>query len=258
MELAIVAGEWIKMRHDLRDDPACLTLSDMLSDTLPETFGRLFLFWSFADRHTSNGQLTSVTKLHIDRVAEKTGFADALIQVGWLAENDGCLEMPSFARHNGNSSKARSLESEAKSLRRNDKKQAETAIGKQRPTLSDKTSDQRREEKSKKSKPKSGKAASTFDPSKVDFPEKLNHPTFHQAWASWIKHRNEKRKPLTETSVTMQFNEFESWGIARAVAAINHTITKGWVGIRESDTTEVRPAGVFTSPKGPKPRKVAS
>lgn len=33
------------------------------------------------------------------------GFADALIQVGWLVENDGGLSLPNFERHNGKSSK---------------------------------------------------------------------------------------------------------------------------------------------------------
>lgn len=40
------------------------------------------------------------------------GFADALIQVGWLVENDGGLSLPNFERHNGKSSKKRAVTNE--------------------------------------------------------------------------------------------------------------------------------------------------
>ena len=71
----------------------------------------------------------------------------------------------------------------------------------------------------------------------VEIPVALNTPQFAEAWANWEKHRKEIRKPLTRQSVKMQMRDFERWGVDRAIAAIEHTIKKGWQGIREPEQT---------------------
>jgi hypothetical protein len=58
-------------------------------------------------------------------------------------------------------------------------------------------------------------------------------PAFRAVWDEWKKHRKEKRKPLTPTSVNRQLKELAGWGPDRAIAAIQHSITKGWTGIFE-------------------------
>ncbi|EJF6164556.1 hypothetical protein M8W81_004519, partial [Salmonella enterica] len=45
----------------------------------------------------------------IDRIGFMPGFADALIQVGWLRSEGSILIFPNFDRHNGKSSKKRTL-----------------------------------------------------------------------------------------------------------------------------------------------------
>ncbi|OCD23008.1 hypothetical protein AWZ90_24475 [Shigella sonnei] len=66
-------------------------------------------FWAWADQQMIDGNADcnarGVTKSAIDRITFMSGFADALIQVGWLVENDGGLSLPNFERHNGKSSK---------------------------------------------------------------------------------------------------------------------------------------------------------
>jgi hypothetical protein len=57
--------------------------------------------------------------------------------------------------------------------------------------------------------------------------------SFKAAWADWQQHRREIRKPLTPKAAEGQMRQFADWGEARAVAAIRHTITMGWQGIRE-------------------------
>jgi hypothetical protein len=59
---------------------------------------------------------------------------------------------------------------------------------------------------------------------------------FKAAWGDWVKHRKEIKKPLTEQQVRKQIKEFEQWGPERSIAAIEHTIKKGWQGLREPDT----------------------
>ena len=69
---------------------------------------------------------------------------------------------------------------------------------------------------------------------------------FGKAWDLWVKHRWEKKAPLTPTSVFQQLTEFGEWGCKRSVAAIRHTIKKGWQGIREPDNGQ---GGLFDQAK---------
>jgi hypothetical protein len=73
----------------------------------------------------------------------------------------------------------------------------------------------------------------------VPIPIILDTEAFRLRWASWVKYRQEIGKPLVSTTATQQLNDFIKWGEARAIAAIEHTISKGWWGLREPDA----PAG---------------
>lgn len=78
----------------------------------------------------------------------------------------------------------------------------------------------------------------------VVFPLLLNTEDFKSAWADWMQHRREKKKPVTPTSQKQAFRELEEMGLGRAIAAIRHSIGKGWTGIFEpgqSDHTAQRP-----------------
>lgn len=56
---------------------------------------------------------------------------------------------------------------------------------------------------------------------------------FSKAWQEWIEHRNEIKKPLKPTQIKKQLEELAAIGEQRAIAMINHTIMKGWQGLRE-------------------------
>lgn len=75
-----------------------------------------------------------------------------------------------------------------------------------------------------------------FDPLAIPLPPSLQTEPFLTAWANWAAHRAEIRKPITNTMARTQLGQFAEWGERRAIAAINHTIAKGWQGIREPDT----------------------
>lgn len=68
---------------------------------------------------------------------------------------------------------------------------------------------------------------------------------FEKAWTDWIAHRKEIRKPLKPTQIRKQLEELAAIGESRAIATINHTITKGWQGLREPDITQE----LFHNPK---------
>ena len=69
----------------------------------------------------------------------------------------------------------------------------------------------------------------------IIIPDALDFPEFIQAWGDWIRHRIEIRHPLKPTQAEKQLKHFAQWGVVRSIAAIEHTITMGWQGIREPD-----------------------
>lgn len=66
-------------------------------------------------------------------------------------------------------------------------------------------------------------------------PESLNTPRFRAAWTDWKAHRLEIKHPLRPTQSAKQLSKLASIGELRAVAMIEHTIEKGWQGLREPD-----------------------
>lgn len=103
-----MAGDWIKMRTDLHDDPEVLRLSAMLKLDRFAVVGRLATLWAWADKHTTDGS-SSVTPLLLDDIVVHSGFADAMTVVGWLEVTDRGVKFPKFSRHNGKSAKKRAL-----------------------------------------------------------------------------------------------------------------------------------------------------
>ena len=104
-----MAGDWIKMRTDLRDDPAVISIAAELGIDEDTVVGKLHRLWSWADRQTVDGNALGVTETWIDRYLGVTGFALSLVNVGWLSLLEDGLEIPNFDRHNGQSAKRRAL-----------------------------------------------------------------------------------------------------------------------------------------------------
>jgi hypothetical protein len=102
-----MAGDWIKMRDDLYDDPAVISIGAATSLDEYGVVGRLHKLWSWADRHSLDGNALSVTRAWIDRYLSCDNFAESLFQAGWLTGVDGALSLPNFDRHNGETAKKR-------------------------------------------------------------------------------------------------------------------------------------------------------
>lgn len=58
---------------------------------------------------------------------------------------------------------------------------------------------------------------------------------FEKAWAEFKTHRKQIRKPITPLAAEKQLKQLAAMGEQRAIEAIEHTIAKGWQGIREPD-----------------------
>jgi hypothetical protein len=112
-----MAGDWIKMRVDLYDNNKVWLLSANLGLDEFSVIGRLHRIWSWADKNTKDGTLRA-TEAMIDRLADKEGFAKALMDVGWLKVEGENTTFPNFDRHNGDSAKKRATEAERKRTER--------------------------------------------------------------------------------------------------------------------------------------------
>ena len=78
------------------------------------------------------------------------------------------------------------------------------------------------------------------DAAGVEIPLCLQTPEFTEAWANWLQHRTEIKFPLKPTGAKAALTELAKMGSDRAVAAIKHTIFKGWRGLREPEGADTK------------------
>ena len=98
------------------------------------------------------------------------------------------------------------------------------------------TEDKQQTTNNKQQKQKSTASSSLLAPP-FSFPAGLsNDDGFEVAWLDWIRHRLEIKKPLKPTQAEKQIKMLAAKGAEAAIAMIEHTIEKGWQGLREPDT----------------------
>lgn len=121
-----MAGDWIKMRSNLWDDPRVAKMCDLTDAGEAAIVGGLYWLWATADQHSEDGIMLGLTLRAIDRKTGIAGFGDALVSAGWLADHHEGVRIVRFAEHNGKSAKRRCSESVRKmSARDADKLQNE-------------------------------------------------------------------------------------------------------------------------------------
>lgn len=113
-----MAGDWIKMRVDLADDPAVIGMADRLGVDEFAIVGRLHRLWSWADAQSRDGHAYGVTKAWIDKYVRCDGFATQMQTVSWLTVTETGIEFPKFSRHNGETAKTRASATKRKQNQR--------------------------------------------------------------------------------------------------------------------------------------------
>lgn len=127
-----MAGDWIKVRVRLVDDPAVLAISTRFG-MLPETVvGYLIRAWSWATDQLVDGHASGVTLAHFDRVVGLPNFGESLVQVGWLKATKSGLIFPKWDRHLSQGSKARALATNRQSHKRHGESVTKTRPEKRR------------------------------------------------------------------------------------------------------------------------------
>ena len=116
-----MAGEWIKVRTDLAEDPAVFTLSKRLGLDRFQVVGRLIRFWAWADRLAVDGVVDGVDTTTVDAICDCVDFGTTLVVVKWLEVRGESVYIPNWERHNGENAKTRSLKSERQARWRKNK-----------------------------------------------------------------------------------------------------------------------------------------
>jgi|GEM_PF-1530501 len=102
-----MAGDWMKMRTNLWDDPRVGRIVDLTDSSEATVVGGLYWLWSMADQHTEDGWLPGMSLRQIDRKAGVPGLGQALVDIGWLESRADGVLIVRFDDHNGKSAKKR-------------------------------------------------------------------------------------------------------------------------------------------------------
>lgn len=221
-----MAGDWIKMRVDLPDDPSVVAIAEATGLDEFSVVGRLHKIWSWADKHTTNGNAGGVTYSWIDRYLGSEGFALAMEEAGWLTNDGATVTVPNFDRHNGQSGKQRAL-----TMKRVRNARSVTAA----------LPEKRREEKSISSKEEIG-----LPP----LPDNLDTTEFKAALADWLAYKGRKYKPAAlKAMVSRASNLAGVHGVSVVVAAIQRAMANNWQNWdQESSFTQQRAGPETTKP----------
>jgi hypothetical protein len=259
-----MAGDWIKMRHALLQDPSVFSIGAEVGLDTFGVIGRLLAVWCWADTHTETGLVRGATCPQVDAVAQREGFAVAMQNAGWLRVSERGIEFPAFTRHNGNSAKRRGLDA----LRKRENRSAPRPRSVRKMSALQADEKRTRKEKNREelnteiqnppnpptggTRPEAvGTKPSRRKPVEMPaIPDDLRQSeAFVRTWNEWVSHRREKRQPLTPTAARNQLRNCAEWGVDRAIAALKHSTDSGYTGLFEpKDNGNARTSGNRTAP----------
>lgn len=210
-----MAGDWIKVEKATARKPEVLRLADLLNIHPDHAFGLCVRFWFWCDDQLDSCHAPSVTNVTLDCVVGHTGFATALLEVGWLHARNGSLEVPNFDRHLSDSAKKR-----ADSLRRKQKQRAGdvTKVSHKKCDIPVTKRESREIEKENITLSHSG-----GEIAKVSL---LENPQFQSHWDRWCRHQIEKGKMVTTSSTEAQLFKLTDFDVQDAIDIIAFSIER--------------------------------
>jgi hypothetical protein len=229
-----MAGDWIKMRTLLANDPAVIAIALDLDKSEFEIVGMLHHLWSWADSQSQDGHIKRVTEKWIDRYVHQSGFAKSMSDVGWLViENDG-ITFPSFDKHNGESAKKRAEAAERKRISRANKSSGVVTDASQISCDKSVTREEkRREEKIQDQKQKHCAQGKPERVKSITLKQLVGMGVDEQHAKDWLVVRKSKRATLTPTALEGVQREAYKAGITLA-QAIERAANNNWAGFKAS------------------------
>lgn len=96
-----MSDRWIKIECKTPDKPEIAIIAAQTGIDLDSVVGKLVRIWAWAARHCNSDGVTDISvKPYIDRITCTSGFADAMIEAGWLEEHNGLdLKFSNFKHH---------------------------------------------------------------------------------------------------------------------------------------------------------------
>lgn len=228
-----MASSWIKVEVITPDKPEIFQIAEILNIDPDAVLGKLVRIWAWADQQTVDGNAGSVTKGVLDRIAFITGFADALIAVGWLAYDGNKLILPNFERHNGESSKKRALTNRRVAAHRKNETQKVTLTALQKALPEEEEEEEEEEEVKDKIHPNPPRGRETKK--SYPYPEQLNA----EAWDEWKAYRSEMRfkayapTERSEGAAITELINLSGGNHTRQMQIVKQSMAKGWKGLFE-------------------------
>lgn len=237
---------WIKMREELRTDPAVVHIASRCGVTTRHAVGALMEVWAWAGRLSEDGVVPFGNAAVIDEVAGSSGFAQAMVEVGWLGLEPTQAVFPNWDRHNSDDAKARALAAERQRKRR----AADEALSRSGVTsvtverdASVTRGEERREEQEERRAHARGASPGVRSTGpkqwEGDFPTHLSEHGLREAWGSWLTYKAERSETVTQLQGDTAIQLFDQFGAKAAASAIRQAIAAGWKGFRLEDDVTV-------------------
>lgn len=224
-----MASSWIKVEVITPDKPEIFQIAEILNIDPDAVLGKLVRIWAWADQQTVDGNAGSVTKGVLDRIAFITGFADALIAVGWLAYDGNKLILPNFERHNGESSKKRALTNRRVAAHRKNETQKVTLTALQK-ALPEEEEEEEVKDNIPPNPPRGREPKKSYP-----YPDQLNA----EAWDEWKAYRSEMRfkayapTERSEGAAITELINLSGGNHTRQMQIVKQSMAKGWKGLFE-------------------------
>lgn len=241
-----MAGDWIKIRHNLDEDPRVLRIAQLLSiDDLDLLVGKLWRFWRYGDTQTVDGFIPFASAETVDRITRLSGLGNALVAVGWIDVSDKGVQIVRFDDHISESAKRRASNTSRQRKLRGRAPVAQPARQErdEPPTKALPREEKRREEETPPFPPSGGgkkNSPEVVDPSGqpirrevFPIPAGIDTPAFRTAWDRWKRHSASKGNRFSLESYEAQMRLLEGLGEARAIAALNSSIERNYTAIVE-------------------------
>lgn len=228
---------YIEMRCNLWTNPKVRLMAHITGHKVAAIIGGLHWFWSQVHEHGEGDGVSGLTARDVDKFTKLRGFADALSEVGWGEFSQNRAVAVRFSENSTANAKERERVYNANRKQKWRSRAKEAGIVPSCPGDSPIVSPTPKQSKAQLSTAEQSKAEKAGRVATVvEIPSGLDTSDFREAWERWKSHRREIRHPLRPTTEASQLRTLAEWGEARAVAAIDFTIFKGWQGIREPET----------------------
>ena len=123
-----MAGDWHKMRNDLRDDGRVRLIARRLNQPRVVALGCLHIAWAILNqfgkmhRDGTDAIVEGWSLLDLDDECGVQGFGAAMSEAGWLREDDDGLVFPDYEKHNSTTAKQRAVDASRKQSGRSSEK----------------------------------------------------------------------------------------------------------------------------------------